>query len=95
MCRTNHYRSRCCRHHWLQIWQPCYPGVGFNNCDTFGDGVARGLAPTIDAEGLCPACRLCGCYDKNQIRMILNIKDRWRWGFGPSKCDPGLECAVM
>ncbi|KAL7629272.1 hypothetical protein AAE478_000792 [Parahypoxylon ruwenzoriense] len=34
-------------------------------------------------------------YDRNQVRMICDIKDRWRWGLGPSKQDPGVECAVM
>ncbi|KAF3061517.1 putative nonselective cation channel protein [Daldinia childiae] len=89
------FRSRCCRHHWLQIWQPCYPGMGFNTCSMFGDGVAREPASIADATGLCPACRFSGCYDKNMTRMIMDIKSRWRWGFGPSKYDPGCECAVM
>ncbi|KAI1661484.1 hypothetical protein F4813DRAFT_347747 [Daldinia decipiens] len=95
MCRTIHFRSRCCRHHWLQIWQPCYPGMGFNTCSMFGDGIAREPASIADAAGLCPACRFSGCYDKNKTRMIMDIKSRWRWGFGPSKYDPGCECAVM
>ncbi|KAI1482770.1 hypothetical protein F4774DRAFT_368943 [Daldinia eschscholtzii] len=95
MCRTMHFRSRCCKHHWLQIWRPCHPGMGFNTCGTFGDGVAREPARIMDAAGMCPACRFSGGYDKNQIRMIMDIKSRWRWGFGPSKFDPGCECAVM
>ncbi|KAI1808345.1 methyltransferase domain-containing protein [Daldinia bambusicola] len=94
MCRTIHFRSRCCRHHWLQIWQPCgYAGNGFSRCGSFGDGVAREPARVADAAGLCPACRFAGAYDKNQIRMVVDVRSRWRWGFGPSKCDPGCECA--
>ncbi|KAI1466621.1 uncharacterized protein F4812DRAFT_451592 [Daldinia caldariorum] len=85
MCRTIHFRSRCCRHHWLQIWQPCrYPGNGFSRCESFGDGVAREPARVADAAGLCPACRFAGAYDKNQIRMVVDVRSRWRWGFGPS-----------
>ncbi|KAI0021522.1 hypothetical protein F4780DRAFT_778561 [Xylariomycetidae sp. FL0641] len=36
-----------------------------------------------------------GGYDRNRVRMIVNIRDRCRWGVGPSKGDPGVECAVM
>ncbi|KAI1382253.1 hypothetical protein F4677DRAFT_440053 [Hypoxylon crocopeplum] len=92
--RRTDFRSRCCRHHWMQIWQPCRPGRGFNTCSMIGDGVARDI-PEVVAQGLCPACGASGRYDKNLIRMVMDMKRRWRWGLGPSKCDPGIECAVM
>ncbi|KAI0009787.1 methyltransferase domain-containing protein [Xylariaceae sp. FL0662B] len=96
MCTTTHFRSRACRHHWLQIRQPCAPGQGFSYCDVFGDGVARAEAERVTVAGLCPACQFpAAVYDKNQVRMVMDIKDRWRWGFGPSKGDPGLECVVI
>ncbi|KAI1383272.1 uncharacterized protein F4822DRAFT_434391 [Hypoxylon trugodes] len=89
MCNYLHFRSRACRHHWLQIYQPCWPGQGFNTCNTFGDGVARQPGELIDAVGPCPACSTHGAYDRHQIRMIMDIRERWRWGMGPSKSDPG------
>ncbi|KAI6093872.1 hypothetical protein F4821DRAFT_252870 [Hypoxylon rubiginosum] len=94
MCLTLHWRSRCCEHHWLQIRQPCFPGYGFSTCSQFGDGVAREPAPIVTFDGLCPACSML-IYDKNQVRMIMDIRKRWRWGLGPSKSDPGIECSVM
>ncbi|XXG94725.1 S-adenosylmethionine-dependent methyltransferase [Hypoxylon texense] len=87
--------ARCCAHHWLQVRQPCFPGAGFNTCGAFGDGVAREPAAVATADGLCPACRMPGRYDKNRVRMIMDIRSRWRWGLGPSRGDPGLECCVI
>ncbi|KAI1844406.1 hypothetical protein JX265_010163 [Neoarthrinium moseri] len=95
MCQTHHLRSRNCGHHWLQISRPCYPGWGFNICDTFGDGIARDPSPLLNAEALCPACAYGGRYDKNQVRMVMDIKDRWRWGRGPCKQDAGIECVIL
>ncbi|KAK7908124.1 hypothetical protein PG985_015427 [Apiospora marii] len=95
MCTSAHFRSRACGHHWLQIEAACYPGLGFNNCDTFGDGVAREGSPVVAVDTLCPACLRPGLYDKNTVRMILEIKNRCRWGFGPDKRDFGVDCCVM
>ncbi|KAI2471237.1 hypothetical protein F4781DRAFT_429586 [Annulohypoxylon bovei var. microspora] len=87
--------SRNCRHHWLHIYRPCWPGQGFDTCPEFGDGVAREQPQLVFVAGLCPACLMPGCYDTHQVRMIMQVKQRWRWGAGPSKSDPGCECAVM
>ncbi|KAI1143501.1 hypothetical protein F5Y05DRAFT_155501 [Hypoxylon sp. FL0543] len=95
MCRTAHFRSRCCRHHWLHIAKPCWPGNGFNTCPKFGSGVAAKPTRIITMDGLCPTCLMPGQYDQHQIRMIENVEHRVRWGAGPSKCEPGCECAVM
>ncbi|KAI0140904.1 nonselective cation channel [Hypoxylon sp. NC0597] len=89
------YRSRCCRHHWLYIAQPCWPGNGFNTCPSFGNGMASEPSRLFTMDGLCPACLMPGCYDMHQIRMITDIKSRVRWGAGPNKSDPGCECVVM
>ncbi|KAI1083177.1 methyltransferase domain-containing protein [Whalleya microplaca] len=91
MCVTVHFRSRNCRHHWLQIHQPCGPGQGFNYCDVFGDGIARDPMEVYPVIGLCPACQYPATYDKNLVRMVMDIKDKWRWGLGPSKDEPGIE----
>ncbi len=37
----------------------------------------------------------CYSYDTHYVRMITDIRDRLRWGEGPFRSDPGLECAVM
>ncbi|KAK5632933.1 hypothetical protein RRF57_008647 [Xylaria bambusicola] len=95
MCLTTHYISRNCGHHWLAIRQPCWPGYGFNYCGVFGDGVAREPAPELEVIGLCPACANPGCYDHNLVRMITNIRSHCRWGIGPSRDDPGVECVIM
>ncbi|KAI0483018.1 hypothetical protein GGR56DRAFT_670832 [Xylariaceae sp. FL0804] len=96
MCTTTHYTSLCCDHHWLAIRAPCRPGSGFRYCGMFRDGVAREPADELKVGAPCPACA-CGPggYDANLVRMILNVRNRWRWGVGPSRGDPGLECAVM
>ncbi|KAI1501690.1 hypothetical protein F5X99DRAFT_408709 [Biscogniauxia marginata] len=100
MCHVAHFRSRNCGHHWLTIAQPCAPGRGFDTCPTFRDGVAREPAPEIAVSGPCPACCCCGAgagavYDRNAVRMVTEIKRRWRWGLGPSKGDFGVDCGVM
>ncbi|KAI0596979.1 hypothetical protein F4775DRAFT_593712 [Biscogniauxia sp. FL1348] len=103
MCKTAHFRSRSCGHHWLQIAQPCGPGRGFSTCATFrGDGVAREPAAECRVGAPCPACSSCyysatggGMYDRNSVRMVTDMRRRWRWGLGPSKRDPGVECVVM
>ncbi|KAI0817923.1 hypothetical protein GGR55DRAFT_673752 [Xylaria sp. FL0064] len=87
--------DRNCGHHWLAIRHPCWPGNGFNHCGVFRDGVAREPAPEVEAVGLCPACATPGAYDYNLVRMVVNIRDHCRWGVGPSRDDPGYECAVM
>ena len=95
MCTTTHFRSRRCGHHWLQITTPCFPGLGFNHCYKFRDGVARSPAPFVSIDVVCPACWVPDAYDKNRIRMVEDIRDTWRWGLGPSRGDPGLDCQVM
>lgn len=107
MCYTVHYRSRSCGHHWLQIAQPCAPGSGFRACDTFGDGVAREPSPLVSVGAPCPACCCDGttttaatgvpapAYDRNLVRMVMDVRDRWRWGRGPCKHDAGLECVIL
>ncbi|KAI1300327.1 methyltransferase domain-containing protein [Xylaria venustula] len=95
MCLTTHYISRNCGHHWLAIRQPCWPGYGFNYCGMFGDGVAREPAPELEIVGLCPACATPGCYDHNLVRMVVSIRERCRWGIGPSRHDPGVESTML
>ena len=149
MCLTVHYRSRCCGHHWLQIWAPCGPGRGFYTCGDFADGCAREAAPECAVASLCPACALssrpCPCngngngafgpnptpnpnpnnsnslvslpstaasgygyvcnacggfsygydYDRQYVRMVTDIRERVRWGEGPCRRDPGIDCVVM
>ncbi|KAI5926770.1 hypothetical protein F4810DRAFT_707310 [Camillea tinctor] len=119
MCRTAHFRSRNCGHHWLQISQPCGPGRGFATCATFGDGVAREPTAECRVGSLCPACSASSSsyfampapalgygggnwgwgapYDLNSVRMVTDVRHRWRWGVGPSRRDPGVDvdCVVM
>ncbi|KAK7989291.1 hypothetical protein PG989_009606 [Apiospora arundinis] len=95
MCMTTHFRSRACDHHWLQIAVACYPGLGFNNCDTFGGSAAREESPLVAVDTLCPECLRPGRYDKNTIRMILSIKNRVRWGYGPDRRSFGVDCCMM
>ncbi|KAI1488698.1 hypothetical protein F5X96DRAFT_680279 [Biscogniauxia mediterranea] len=91
MCKTAHFRSRACGHHWLQIAQPCGPGRGFGTCATFGDGVAREPAAECSVGAPCPACStstsmggmMSPTYDHNNLRMVTDIRRRWRWGLGP------------
>ncbi|KAI0443637.1 methyltransferase domain-containing protein [Xylaria telfairii] len=90
MCLTTHYISRNCGHHWLAIRQPCWPGYGFTYCGVFGDGVAREPSPEFEIMGLCPACTTPGYYDRNLVRMVINVRERCRWGIGPSRGDPGM-----
>lgn len=68
----------------------------------FGDGVAREPSPEFEVRGLCPACLTAPAapgygdsYDSNLVRMIVDVRDRFRWGVGPSKSDAGIECVVM
>ncbi|KAI0456560.1 methyltransferase domain-containing protein [Xylaria acuta] len=91
MCLTTHYISRNCGHHWLAIRQPCWPGYGFTYCGVFRDGVAREPSPEFEIMGLCPACAAPGYYDRNLVRMVTNVRERCRWGIGPSRGDPGVE----
>jgi hypothetical protein len=95
MCYTVHYISRNCGHHWLAIQQPCWPGYGFNFCGVFGDGVARDPSPEFEVPGSCPACTPPRYYDANLVRMIVDVRNRCRWGVGPSRTDPGFECTIM
>ncbi|KAI1329576.1 hypothetical protein F5Y16DRAFT_365524 [Xylariaceae sp. FL0255] len=98
MCTTTHFLSRRCGHHWLAIRQPCWPGYGFSYCSTFGDGVAREPAPEVEVVDLCPSCLSppgYTSYDPNLVRMIVDVRSRYRWGLGPSKDDLGIECVVM
>lgn len=95
MCLTTHYTSRSCGHHWLAIRQPCWPGYGFSYCAAFVDGVAREPSPEFEILGLCPACAAPAHYDRNLVRMIVGVHDHCRWGMGPSRGDPGVECVVM
>ncbi|OTB08773.1 hypothetical protein M426DRAFT_316797 [Hypoxylon sp. CI-4A] len=79
----------------MQVRKPCFPGEGFNTCPQVGDGIARKASDIYYIDGLCPACSAPSLYDKHLIRMIVDINGRVRWGLGPSKRDPGCECAVM
>ncbi|KAI1345216.1 hypothetical protein F5Y15DRAFT_20973 [Xylariaceae sp. FL0016] len=96
MCTVTHYASRLCGHHWLTIRTPCFPGYGFRWCDTFRNGAARHPEDEWHVASACPACTMpWGGYDKNLVRMVLDIQDRWRWGVGPSRQDFGVDCVVM
>ncbi|ETS88190.1 hypothetical protein PFICI_02018 [Pestalotiopsis fici W106-1] len=95
MCYTIHYVSRNCGHHWLEISQPCWPGQGFNSCDTFGDGIARSPSPLAKTQTACPACSGAGCYDKHRFRMIMHVKNKYKVGEGPCKHEPGCECVIL
>jgi hypothetical protein len=95
MCHAIHFVSRDCGHHWYYIALPCRLETGFNHCHHFRDGVARDAADKVVARHLCPACAYPHTYDANQIRMVVSVKKRWRWGVGPSREDMGIECCVM
>ncbi|KAI1177534.1 hypothetical protein F4777DRAFT_541289, partial [Nemania sp. FL0916] len=94
MCLVAHCISRNCGHHWLIIQVPCQPGYGFSYCSWFVDGVARQPAPEFEMLGRCPACAAPDGYDRNLIRMVTGIRERCRWGAGPSRDDPGVECVM-
>ncbi|KAI1433028.1 hypothetical protein GGR50DRAFT_696492 [Xylaria sp. CBS 124048] len=89
MCSTKHFIGHACGHQWLAIHEPCWPGYGFNYCRTFGNGTARPPSPVTVTPGFCPDCQAPGRYDFNQVRMILDIRRRCRWGVGPSRTDAG------
>ncbi|KAK4240683.1 hypothetical protein C8A03DRAFT_41795 [Achaetomium macrosporum] len=98
MCVVNHYRDFHCKHRWATIAVPCYPGMGFDICPGFVDGQIRPLPPRLVAKGEpCPKCDLGGMYDRNQTRMVSEIRHGFRWGLGPNKSDPGCDitCCVM
>ncbi|KAL1841200.1 hypothetical protein VTJ49DRAFT_7321 [Mycothermus thermophilus] len=87
-----------CKHRWATITNPCYPGMGFDNCPTFMDGQVRPDPPRRATRGeKCPKCDLKGEYDRNQTRMVTSVKYGFRWGLGPNKSDPGVDvtCCVM
>ncbi|KAI4601613.1 hypothetical protein KJ359_011744 [Pestalotiopsis sp. 9143b] len=99
MCYTVHYLSRNCGHHWLEITRPCWPGQGFNTCETFGDGIARSPSPLAKTRTVCPACSSAGVgassYDKHRYRMILDVKSKYKVGEGPCKHEAGCECVIL
>ncbi|KAH9909167.1 hypothetical protein F4778DRAFT_715611 [Xylariomycetidae sp. FL2044] len=96
MCRAVHHRSRMCGHHWYAIVVSCWPGGGFSTCPHFRDGVAREPAQDMPPTDLpCPECAMHGRYDRNLIRMVVHMEDRWKWGLGPNRGDPGIECVIL
>ncbi|OAA56606.1 hypothetical protein SPI_07613 [Niveomyces insectorum RCEF 264] len=53
-------------------------------------GAAAAAAPAVILP--CPAHDLRGCYDRNSIRQIVDVKNGLRWGTGPDRTDCGVEC---
>ena len=55
MCQITHYRDFHCKHRWASITWPCAPGMGFDTCPDFGDGICRQLPQRLVAMGeACP-----------------------------------------
>ncbi|RYP87336.1 hypothetical protein DL769_000540 [Monosporascus sp. CRB-8-3] len=53
-------------------------------------------APAFPFAYYGPGYRGCSCgYDRHYTRMITDIREGLRWGVGPCRSDPGLECVVM
>ncbi|RYO82627.1 hypothetical protein DL766_002832 [Monosporascus sp. MC13-8B] len=53
-------------------------------------------APALPFGYYGPGYRVCSCgYDRHYTRMIMDIREGLRWGAGPCRSDPGLECVVM
>ncbi|RYP54994.1 hypothetical protein DL768_000310 [Monosporascus sp. mg162] len=57
---------------------------------------ACATAPAFPFGYYGPGYRGCSCgYDRHYTRMITDIREGLRWGAGPCRSDPGLECVVM
>ncbi|TPX15608.1 uncharacterized protein E0L32_004306 [Thyridium curvatum] len=48
-------------------------------------------------ETACPVHDLLGFYDRNQVRMVVRLRNGLRWGTGPNREDYGVEfwCCVI
>ncbi|EFW99478.1 hypothetical protein CMQ_7846 [Grosmannia clavigera kw1407] len=67
--------------------------------------VPGGSASAVDAAFLllpppssaCPLHDLHGCYDRNDIRRVLDVQNGMRWGSGPNREDVGVEwnCCIL
>ncbi len=82
----------------MRIDRPCAPGMGFSTCPLFFDGNIKPQPPTIKAtRTACPIHDMKGNYDRNKSRMVVSVKHGMRWGWGPSKKDPGVDigCVLM
>ncbi len=98
MCRTAFYTDPTCKCRWMRVIQPCAPGLGFSTCAIFFNGMAKPQPLTFKATRCpCPVHDLLDNYDRNEFRMVVDIKNGMRWGWGPNKADPGVDfyCAVM
>jgi hypothetical protein len=103
MCRTAIFEHPRCGCGWMEITQSCASGMGLSTCPTFAEvGVIRRCPlRTYQATGrACPHHDLWGCYDRNQMRLVLGIENGVKIGTGPNKEDPGFEirlgkCSVM
>lgn len=51
MCQITHYRDFHCKHRWASITWPCAPGMGFDTCPDFVDGIRRQLPRRLVAMG--------------------------------------------
>ena len=122
MCETAFFTHPFCGCRWLQVMQPCGPGMGLSTCPfllSSSSARASRAAPPPPAYGLkqgtikkikkinnskhadpalavwsripCPRHNMVW-YDRNYMRMVVDVKNGVRWGLGPSKTDPGVEC---
>ncbi|EPE06731.1 hypothetical protein F503_03158 [Ophiostoma piceae UAMH 11346] len=137
MCETAFFTHPLCGCRWLQVMQPCGPGMGLSTCPFLLSSSSTGASmasPPPPAYGLkrgtikkikkdfekaksknnhsifspyafeqvdpaltmwsripCPKHNMVW-YDRNYTRMVVDTKNGVRWGLGPNKTDPGIEC---
>ncbi|KAM0329803.1 hypothetical protein ACHAQA_003967 [Verticillium albo-atrum] len=98
MCEVSLHQNTNCHCRWGEIAIPCAPGMGFSTCGQIGSGMAR-RAPAWQASAyrLCPEHGWQGFYDRNRVRMIVEVRRGVKWGSGPNRQDRGWEfpCVVM
>jgi hypothetical protein len=94
------YRSKLCKHIWMDIIQSCGPGMGFKTCPLFTHhGTIFDEPRIIELCGCenCPIDGRHGLYCKNTTRMVTDIKCGIKFGRDVHSWTPGVEmlCAVM
>jgi hypothetical protein len=98
MCQIVLFTNIHCKCQWGEITLPCRPGMGFSTCGQLSSGIAQ-REPTTYKSGykLCPEHGWQGMYDRNMVRMVVEVKTGRKWGKGPSLQDAGcdIKCVVM
>lgn len=93
MCQTQSWRGYPCLHQWVTLETPCAEGKHFSNCKSFEDRHARSPRAIHRAPaGACPRCDKKDDYDGDKIRMVKVVKRGTKFGTGPGREKPGVEC---